>query len=492
MSDRVVCITQSRKLSQVGHVEYLKHNRTDLDSHADNTCCAGHNCRLVSLSGRHVNVAAFMNDIEVKKNVQIGTVETAYDCPTTGVVYLLTIHEALYFGDSMHCTLLCPNQLRMHGIEVQDVPKQFMPSSLHAIIARTDPPTILPLELSGVISYITTRLPTLEESDDPHVVRLELTSSEPWDPYDDMFQVKEQEAIRNASSMNIVSDASNRNRMIASAHAVQHTEEMLDYSHAQAPEEFSQQHLAQRLIAAINVAPDDISGYSCEGYMDKDVYSPDLPVHTIKALSTAERASVITKEILASRWGCGLDTAKRTLLVTTQAGIRKTIYPCERRMKTKRNHLRFPSLNTRFYTDTMFSKLASVQGNKCAQIFTDGKHNTFFYPLKGKGLAHEALWNFVHGVGIPKNLTSDNALEEGKDKNGRCGEIFRELSIKQTFSEPYSPWQNRAEAGVRETKKGIRRATATSGSPKRLWDFCGEWWTNVTRHTSYCSGLTFT
>jgi hypothetical protein len=39
-------------------------------------------------------------------------------------------------------------------------------------------------------------------------------------------------------------------------------------------------------------------------------------------ISLSERGSFITKEILARRWGIGLETAKRMLQSTTQAGIR--------------------------------------------------------------------------------------------------------------------------------------------------------------------------
>jgi hypothetical protein len=52
-------------------------------------------------------------------------VATALDDPATGNVIILYINEALYFGDKMSHTLLCPNQLRAYGWKVQDVPKQF-------------------------------------------------------------------------------------------------------------------------------------------------------------------------------------------------------------------------------------------------------------------------------------------------------------------------------------------------------------------------------
>jgi hypothetical protein len=71
---------------------------------------------------------------------------------------ILVVNEALYFGDRMNHSLLCPNQIRANGLVV-NVPKQLDETSLHAIM---DPKseTKLPPLLSGVISYLETGKPT--------------------------------------------------------------------------------------------------------------------------------------------------------------------------------------------------------------------------------------------------------------------------------------------------------------------------------------------
>ena len=46
-------------------------------------------------------------------------------------------------------------------------------------------------------------------------------------------------------------------------------------------------------------------------------------------------------------------------------------------------------------------------------------------------------------------------------------------------------WQNRAEASVRELKRGIMRATRRARSPKRLWDYCGEWVAAIQQLTAH-------
>jgi hypothetical protein len=57
--------------------------------------------------------------------------------------------------------------------------------------------------------------------------------------------------------------------------------------------------------------------------------------------------------------------------------------------KTCQAHLRYPSLNTHFYTDTMFSSTSkSLHGNnKCAQVFTNGAGCVLFYPMRKKSKA---------------------------------------------------------------------------------------------------------
>jgi hypothetical protein len=58
-----------------------------------------------------VSVSPISDAYEAIKVILIATVATAWDDPATVDVFVLYIHEALYFGDRMSHTLLCPNQL---------------------------------------------------------------------------------------------------------------------------------------------------------------------------------------------------------------------------------------------------------------------------------------------------------------------------------------------------------------------------------------------
>jgi hypothetical protein len=68
----------------------------------------------------------------------------------------------LYFGDRLGHLLICPNQLRAHGLIVDDTPKQLDPESQHAIVVKGSDAVKIDLELDGVISYFESTKPTAE------------------------------------------------------------------------------------------------------------------------------------------------------------------------------------------------------------------------------------------------------------------------------------------------------------------------------------------
>jgi len=136
-----------------------------------------------------VSITAFSDQLEVMKNIPIGTVATAYDDPHDGSTTILIIHQALQMNDLVKTTLLCPNQLRSNGIIVDDVqlhlshPSQ--PPSTHSIYVPEDD-FRLPLVLSGVISMIETCTLMHEELDTCQWVTL--TNDANWDQHSPTFQ----------------------------------------------------------------------------------------------------------------------------------------------------------------------------------------------------------------------------------------------------------------------------------------------------------------
>jgi hypothetical protein len=147
-------IAKTRKRRDGDCIDRFGFAKTSLDSHAD-TSCAGSNMAVLELTGEKVNVFPFSDNLPSVQEVPIATVLTMWESPQTGEPWMLVIHEALYFGEQLKDSLLCPNQLRAAGNIVKDAPIQFVATSSHSI---TIPGRLeLPLEMHGVISYLSTR-----------------------------------------------------------------------------------------------------------------------------------------------------------------------------------------------------------------------------------------------------------------------------------------------------------------------------------------------
>ena len=167
--------------------------------------------------------------------------------------------------------------------------------------------------------------------------------------------------------------------------------------------------VAERLVAAVNVAGDDVFGDGLDGYGDAELYELGSEKRNVFALSRSEKGAIITKEVLARRWGIGLNTAHRTLRATTQRGVRTFLHPSERRLSTNLPHLSFPMRrDSKMYSDTMFAKVKSVRKFTCAQNWTDGQGYTLFYPMKSKSEAPTSISRMVHDMkAIPEVIVTD-------------------------------------------------------------------------------------
>ena len=263
--------------------------RTELDSDAD-TCVAGCNTLLISDDGRQVTVHPYSGEYKPIQDVSIATVATLWIHPDDGQPYILVIHEALYFGDRVDVTLLNPNQLRANGVKVEDVPRQFDPKSSHSIYHPTTKLRI-PLSLDGISSGFVSRKPTWAEYEQfPHI---ELTSPMRWDPSSDEFAKKEETCVSSvcvAEKLLATDHARNASRLLS---AVKSLRSMHVYP---GQEDGS---LADRLVAAVNVAADSIAGDGLSRHGDNDVYLMDVESRKLFSLSTSEERSTLTPEVLS-------------------------------------------------------------------------------------------------------------------------------------------------------------------------------------------------
>ena len=86
-------------------------------------------------------------------NCQIVSAAVAYGCPMTGEVFIIGIHQAILI-DHLHSNLLCPMQMRMYDVKVNDITKYLTDNptdQTHSIFMHEKGETLLiPLHLHGV------------------------------------------------------------------------------------------------------------------------------------------------------------------------------------------------------------------------------------------------------------------------------------------------------------------------------------------------------
>ncbi len=116
-----------------------------------------------------------------------------------------------------------------------------------------------------------------------------------------------------------------------------------------------------------------------------------------------------------------------------------------------------------------------------AQLYVNDLGFTKVYPMKTKTETSVSLSAFIHEVGIPDSLHSDNAKEL---THGKFKTICKEYMISTSYTELHSPWQNRAESGIRELKRHVNRIMKACSVPLKLWDFCVKWSCEVRAKTA--------
>ena len=198
--------------------------------------------------------------------------------------------------------------------------------------------------------------------------------------------------------------------------------------------------------------------------------------------TTSNRRCTIQPSTLAKRFGISVYHAQLTLQGTTQLAVRQVSAPISKRVRTRQAQLRYPHLNCRVYSDTMFSETKSLQGNTCAQIFLASDCGfSDLYGMATKSEAGDKLNTFVSTYGIPETLTTDNAKEETL---GTWNLVRKKYLIHQTVTEPHTPQQNKAEIEIGALKRHYRRIMHHQAIPEALWDFGLKHTARIRSHTA--------
>ncbi len=347
------------------------------------------------------------------------TAATAHENPVTGETVILVFHQALWFGSSMQNSLICPNQVRSHGISWCDDPHD--PHREIGLVDQSGEVTI-PFDVQGTMVGVTTRVPTSDELQ--HCRRIEMTSDAPWDPNSSTLP-HNQKSNQRPDRRTIQSMRTSKDSPFV--------DDAFDDCLTSCSPVFGSE-LLPRLISAVRV------GELVNG-------DPEISVITSK-----ERHAKIGADDLARRWGIGLETARQTLKVTTQHGIRHAVHPLSRRYKTDIIlHGDRRRIGGSWHADTLFSSHGSLTSDTCAEVFTNSKLVSV-HPMKSKADAGFALDTFTADIGVPDLMIADGAKEQ-TGPNTEFQRTVRRLHMRFRETEPHSPWQNRAEDAIRNLKR---------------------------------------
>ena len=288
-----------------------------MDSHAD-TCVAGGNCVVLEYTGRSASVKAYSPGYP-SKTIPIATVATAYDCPTLSATFDMMINEALFFGESLAFSLLSPNQLRDNDAHEDERHKQLAPDSMFGIFIPSEP-LFIPFELDGVIAGFNSQLPTQAELDDV-ALYVELTLDVEWIPSTFALSLVLEEDSKTDDSiistlrarrLKVLRSNSNKQRVTSCMRTLEATQSLFEIETANEVGLLDNNPILRR-VSALTTNEADTSVY---------------------AIRTGDVTSDVTPENVAKRWLVGIETAKKTLNVTTQRGVRSIPNPATRQFKT--------------------------------------------------------------------------------------------------------------------------------------------------------------
>ena len=396
-----------------------------IDSGAD-TMCIGDGFKILARTGRVVTLRGFDDGETLVKEVEVVSGATAWD-DDDGTTYILVINEALDLGPTQKTTLLCPNQIRSYGHQIDGIPKFLTRgNSVHGILTMDD--IYMPFDLSGKTSVLHTCLPTENELNVCEYVQL--TSDEPWDPDADDWAQQEAKYTRGA-----------RNNVRGGRNTTSST------------------HVNSTL----------------EPYTSQ--------VRTIgKTSSGSHRLDTPIADIQRRFGGCTLEVANHTIDSTTQLAERCGEMPLHRRYKTKVKQLQYRRLCNTLYSDTFSASIRSTRGNTKTQGFVNGDSlYVYHFPMSTESKAPLGLVSYIHEVGIPSKIHTDNAKIETL---GDWKKTTQEYHIKTSTTEPYSPWQNKAEREFGKVRSLARRLLDGEKVHPRLWDYAQELACEIHNHTA--------
>ena len=406
-------------------------SRLGLDTWADTSCSGKHAFVAEFIEGKVVTASGFSPSLGTVKDLPMANVLYAYD-KSDGTTILLEHNNTLYLGPDIEDSLANPIQSEEIGIRVDLRPKVFYPNDPTSQSITFADGTVIPIQYDGVLPLIPVRRPSPIEVDSCE--RLPFSSPYDWDPFKERCTFSQ--LVSNYSAFD-----------------------------------------SSYFIDILEMSDPISSELSLRG-LDATLNSQD-EVNAIQALKSKTSTS-LTPESLSKLWGIGLKTAKRTIEATTHQCIRSTGL-LSKRFKTDKSQLRYKQLSRRyggFYVDYLKVGVKSIRQFIGGTLYTNKLGFKNFFPCSNEtsGETGHTLKSFIELVGLPPSLHSDN---HSNFKEGLFKQLLRKFGIGATYTEPHSPWQNRAEYAIGEVKAHARKLMQSTNTPVRLWCFCYEYCADI-------------
>jgi hypothetical protein len=435
---RIVKKLQDRKEQKISAADLREYKNqspvgtigtNDMDTMAD-TCCAGSNWTPIYFTGETVEVSPFADSYESMKDIPVATCATII-VTESGAKYLLVGHEMLYFGNALRRSLINPNQLRMAGIKVVDDPTVDDGFGIHTH------ELFIPFRTHGTTIYFDSLAPSQKEIEDMAIPHIQITDPEPWNPHTVKLR-------SNSPTPNLPIENVQIHQVASEPRAIELYTQIAD---------LGQEHMYE------------ISPAMVSQELDRRIIQS---VKVSKVL-TEKRHSEVTPTEIAKKFHCSLETAQRTLTMTTQKGIRTALHPLTKRYRVDHLFLNRRKLPGRWQTDVMFSKVKSLEGHTCSNVITNGRY-TRVHPLSSKKHVAVALHDMERDVGTPMGLRA-NLAGEYLGKNTEWIAACKKYHIKMDYGEKGRKNQlSMVEREIGELKKRWRRRMTEKDIPARLWD----------------------
>ena len=408
----------------------------------------------------------------------------------------------------MDHNLLPPFILREAGLTVNDVPKiQVSVPSVedHSIFI----PSIdlrIPLSLWGIFSYFTTRMPTADELEGSTVVSI-TPDGNSWNPHSDVYARNEENMLDWEGNMVeprdrvriLIEDLPDEEDMDEELMVISSVESnRIDGIHIESMDVYCP-HLGDEPLQS---PTGDSTVEFCRAISDRatmgkmmesigstnvfkgeylfDIGDDPLDDHDDDGMAfeaSAAHAAIpkgVSAQQLSKVWRIDLETARRTLEVTTQHVKRSENPNLSRNYSTNDRMLRYKRIREHFFMDTFFASKKSgksSRGNQCMQLFVTDKGFIHVVPMKSKSEVPKAVKMFAKEIGAPDAIICDPA---GEQTSRELRLFLHQIGTTLRALEEATPWANKAKLYIGLIKESIRKDIRESNCPLAFWDYCAE------------------